>query len=30
MGEDEGDIEDYELFFYDVIQAPRWIKFRRY
>ncbi|KAL9630479.1 MAG: hypothetical protein Q9164_006394 [Protoblastenia rupestris] len=29
-GEDEDDIEDYELFFYDVILAPRWIKFRRH
>lgn len=28
--EDEGDVENYELFFYDVILAPRWIKFRRY
>ena len=27
---DEGDIEEYELFFYDVILAPRRIKFRRY
>ena len=29
-GEDEGDIEDYELFFCDVILAPLWIKFRRH
>ena len=27
---DEDDIEDYELFFYDVILATRWTKFRRY
>lgn len=24
---DEGDVEDYKLFFYDVVLAPRWIKF---
>ena len=29
-GGDAGDIEDYELFFCDVILAPRRIKFRRY
>jgi len=28
--EDEGDVENYELFFHDVVLAPRWIKFKKY